>query len=165
MKSVLAKWKWLAAVLALMAAVWCCRQWQSERQVQLHQRHLLEAAQNRDFKALKALLDDSFRASGGQDKTAALQEMAEGLRYFFSLEITASETQTSLAHAEANITARLHLEGRGLAAADAIQSLVNSSKDPFQFTWRRQSWKPWDWRLVSAGHPYITSAATGDWTF
>ena len=165
MKSVFAKWKWLAAVLALSVAAWCCRQWQPERQVQLHQRHFLEAAQNRDFRKLKALLDDSFRASGGQDKTAALQQMAEGLRYFFSLEIAASETETSIDGAKAKITARLRLSGQGSAPANAIQDLVNSSKDPFQFTWQRQSWKPWDWRLVYAGHPYITSAVTGDWTF
>lgn len=159
------KWKTPAIVVLLVVTAWCVRQWQPERQVRLHQDHLLEAAGKRDLQKLKEILDDGFQTSGGQDKTAALQQLAEGLRYFFSLEISGSETQISVGPAEAIVSTRLRMNGRGVAAADAMQDLVNSSKDPFLFTWQQKSWKPWDWRLVYAGHPFITSAATGEWVF
>ncbi len=159
------KWKTTAALLALVAVAWCFWQWQPGRQVQLHQNHFLEAAQDRDFQKLKAMLDDGFHTSGGHDKTSTLQLAAEVLRQFFALEITGSETRIVQAPSGAEVTTRLRIGGRGLPAADAVQEVVNGSTEPFVFTWQRKSWKPWDWRLVYVSHSLITRAAASDWPY
>ncbi|HEY1583637.1 MAG TPA: hypothetical protein VGF73_11125 [Chthoniobacterales bacterium] len=30
---------------------------------------------------------------------------------------------------------------------------VNSLTTPFELRWRRESWKPWDWKLVEVRNP------------
>ena len=43
--------------------------------------------------------------------------------------------------------ARLGLSGR--ANAGPILEQGNAREDYFPFAWRRKSWEPWDWKLVS----------------
>ncbi len=157
------RWKPLAALLVLIALGWCAWLWQPERQVQLHQRHLLEAAQTRNWGKFKPLLAEDFRTSGNDDKAATVRMTAEVLRQFFTLEITASETKLTLEGPEAKLSTRLRISGNGMPFAEAVQEALNHSRDPFEFTWRRQSWKPWDWRLVYAGHSLIPRVWTGEW--
>jgi hypothetical protein len=37
----------------------------------------------------------------------------------------------------------------------AIQERVNSLGTPFELEWRRNSAKPWDWKLVRVGNPSL----------
>jgi len=34
-------------------------------------------------------------------------------------------------------------------------SRVAELKEPFSFTWRQVSWKPWDWKLVRVDQPEL----------
>lgn len=145
----------IALVLAVIIAMWCVRLWQPERQIRLHQRHLLEAAENRNWKKLKLLLDDDFKTPNGIDKKLALGTLAEALRPFMSVHITGTETHLDRNGRVAKTGQILRLDGMGSAFAEAIKSAVNQSNDPFEFTWERKSWKPWDWRLVRVEHPLL----------
>ncbi|MDD5348778.1 MAG: hypothetical protein PHQ12_01075 [Chthoniobacteraceae bacterium] len=145
-----------AAVLVGLGCAWL---WRPERQVRLHQRHFLNAAENRDWPKIKAILDDGFRTPYGHDKPIALALMAEGLRPFFALQIFDSETEVTVSGRDGAVRTRLRFSGTGMALAEIVQGAVNDSREPFEFTWRRQSWKPWDWRLVSASHPLMAHAS------
>lgn len=140
------------AAVVLLRCIWI---WQPERQVRLHQRHLLDAAQDRNWKKLSAFLDDGFRSSGGHDKTRALQDANEVLRPFFTLQILDSEKDVSMEPGTGRVCTVLRMEGKGMELGELIRSAVNASHEPFVFTWKRASWKPWDWRLVRAEHPLI----------
>lgn len=143
-------------IAALLAAMWCLWLWRPERQVRVHQRELLEATQNRKWSKVKALLDDDFHTRFGQDKPRVLQQAAEVLRPFFALQIVDSETVMMVAEDAGKVRTRLRLEGKGVGMAELTMRAVNQSNAPFTFSWRRVSWMPWDWRLVSADHPLMS---------
>ena len=147
------------ALIALIA-LRCIWLWQPERQVLLHQRHLLDAAQDRNWLKLNALLDDGFRTSSGIDKTTTLQLANEALRPFLALQIVDSDTEATLDGRTARVRSVLRIQGNGMALAEMVKMAVNQSKEPFTFTWKRASWKPWDWRLVGTEHPLMNRAAS-----
>ena len=148
--------------LTALVAAWCFWLWQPERQVRLHQRHLLDAAQDRKWQKLNALLDDGFRTPNGHDKTLALQQLGEVLQPFFALQIVDSETKTALDGRTGSVRTVLRINGTGLPLAEAVKTGVNQSHEPFEFIWKRNSWKPWDWRLVHTAHPLIGLAGGRD---
>lgn len=142
-------------VAVVLVALWCLWLWQPERQVRLHQRHMLDAAGKRDWAKLNAMLAADFRTPAGHDKTMALQQANEVLRQFFTLEFLDSETEITVNGQSGQVRTRLRLEGKGSPIAEMAKSLLDESKEPFVFTWKHVSWKPWDWQLVSADHPII----------
>jgi len=145
----------IGLVLAVLVVGYCLCLWQPERQVRLHQRHMLDAAQKRDWGKLNAFLDDGFRTSGGHDKITALQDLNEVLRPFFALQILDSQTVTTWDGDAGRVRTILRIDGKGLPLAEMVKSAVNESKEPFVFTWKHAGWKPWDWRLVRVEHPLI----------
>ena len=80
-----------------------------------------------------------------------MQRLRRVARYLFSLTITASDARIRVSGAGASWTARIRLEARGEAAAEI--SRINSLTTPFELSWRKQSWKPWDWKLAQARNP------------
>ncbi len=83
----------------------------------------------------------------GDDRARLLTRLRLAGRFFFDLTITASEAQTQVNPPQGSWRARIRLSGRGEAAAE-ITTRVNSLTSPFVLQWRRESWKPWDWKLV-----------------
>lgn len=152
----------------MFAAIRCFWLWQPERQVRLHQRHLLDAAAAHDWKKIDRFLAADFRDRYGHDKPWVLRESREILRQFFALTVHDSDTGVAFDPANAQktrlarVSTRLRLEGTGTPVAQYAMQAVNSAQAPFEFSWKRQSWKPWDWRLVSAGHPLLARAVDAD---
>ncbi|HWB61618.1 MAG TPA: hypothetical protein VG733_19200 [Chthoniobacteraceae bacterium] len=142
----------IAAVLVILRCVWL---WQPERQVRLHQEHLLVAAQEGNLSKLGGFMDDGFRTPTGHDKTWALQQAGMVLRQFISLKIVASDTTVAVDGDTARVRSVIRLDGNGAELAEMAKTAVNGSNDPFEFTWKHASWKPWDWRLTGVDHPLI----------
>lgn len=149
----------IAAVLLTLRCIWL---WQPARQVELHQRHLLEAAQDRKLARLAAFFDDNFRTPTGQNKTWALQQSQLVLQQFIALEIRASQTETMMNGTTARVRCLIRIEGTGTQLATMAMSAVNDSSAPFEFTWQHKSWKPWDWSLTSVDHPLLHTAGAMD---
>ena len=51
------------------------------------------------------------------------------------------------------VKARLIAKALGGPAAQELESMVARSKEPATFTWRRESWLPWSWRLTAIAYP------------
>ena len=51
--------------------------------------------------------------------------------------------------------ARLILAGRGSPLAEYAVERVARLTQPFTFTWRQRSWKPWDWVLTKMEQPEL----------
>ena len=141
----------IAAVLVLR----CLWLWQPSRQVQLHQEHFLDAAQERNWKRFSLLVSPQYSDRWHHDKTSLLNESSEVLRQFFGLTIKRDLVDRSVNADHAKVTMRLKLEGKGTAIAEIASSSINALTQPFSFEWKRQSWKPWDWVLVSADQPEL----------
>jgi len=142
----------LIALLIGAVLLWAFWFYQPERQLERAHQRLLKAVESRNWKAIREMTTDDFKA-GVYDKTEAIEVGHEVLRQFFSIKLTESDRTWRREPAQSVLSARLHMEGRGAGFADAVRSTVNRQKEPFVFTWQRMSRKPWDWKLVKAEHP------------
>ena len=70
------------------------------------------------------------------------------LRSFSLLTITAADPQVRLDPSTGNWSAKIQIDGTGGELAGEVIARVNSLTKPFELDWRRESWKPWDWKLI-----------------
>jgi hypothetical protein len=148
------KWK-ILAVAAVLIALRCLWLWQPERQVRLHEEHFLKAAQEGNWTKYYGFFDDNFRTPNGQDKVWALQMSREVLKQFIVLGIRETNTTISMEGGTGRLRTLLRIDGSGMELAEMAKRAVNESQDPFEFTWKHESWKPWDWRLTGVDHPLL----------
>ena len=135
-------------LVAFIIGLWLVRLWGAENQVRLHSEHFLQRMEKRNAAAAGGFLAPDYHDAWGDDRARLLLRLQIVVRLFSSLTITASEAQTQLNPLAASWRARIHLDGRGEAAAE-ITSRVNSLTTPFVLKWQHESWKPWDWKLIS----------------
>ena len=142
---------WAGLLVAFLICIWLVQLWSAENQVRLHSEHLVRQVERRNWSAVEDFVAADYRDDWGHDRAQLLTRLRLVGRFFFDLTITTSE-----ARAQANVPngiwkARVHMEGRGEAAAE-VTSRVNSLTTPFVFTWRRESGKAWDWKLVNVAN-------------
>jgi hypothetical protein len=140
------------AVVIILRSLWL---WQPSRQVMLHQEHLLDAAEHRNWSRFSAFIDDQYSDRWHHDKPFLVRESSEVFRQFFSLSIKRELVACVVQGGDATVTMRLKLEGAGTPIASYASSAVSELSAPFSFQWKRRSWKPWDWALVSADQPQL----------
>ncbi len=138
-------------LVAFILGLWLTQLWSAENQVRLHSEHLIHAVEKRDWAGVENFLAVDYHDTWGDDREQLLQRLRRVARYLFSLTITASDARIRVSGVGASWTARIRLEARGEAAAEI--SRINSLTTPFELSWRKQSWKPWDWKLAQARNP------------
>ena len=134
-------------LLAFILGIYLFMLWGAENQVRLHAKHLLHQVERRDWSNVGEFVAADYRDDWGDDREKLLNRLRVVGRYFFSLTITELEARAEVEGARATWQARLRIEGSGEAAAE-ISSRVNSLTTPFLLHWRRESWRPWDWKLT-----------------
>ena len=81
-----------------------------------------------------------------------LRETREVLRAFLFIEIQNDPAEPTFAGNEATVRSPVKITGQGSPVAQYVMEKVNTLRTPFYFTWRRGSWKPWDWQLMKIDH-------------
>ena len=138
----------------VLTVVWIVAGWMPAAQVGKKTTLLLRAAGDRDWKKAGRLVSDDYRDGWGQDKESALRLAAEAGRHFFALVITPSGEPVVVVDGKtATWKGGLSFGGRGTAVGEAMLSRASAFREDFVFAWRRESWKPWDWKLVSVTQP------------
>ena len=138
---------YVGLLAAFVISIWLVRLWGAEKQVRLHSEHLVHQVERRSWSAVENSVARDYRDEWGDDRARLLARLRLAGRFCFDLTITASETQTQVNPPLGTWRARIRLDGRGEGAGE-ITSRVNSLTTPFVLDWRRESWKPWDWKLV-----------------
>jgi hypothetical protein len=129
--------------------------WQPERQVRLHQRHFLEAVENRNWDRIARFTADNYSDRWGHDKTFLLTRGQEVFRHFVFLTIQTEERGLSLENGVGTVTERMKFVGNGSPLVPMITDQVNGLSQPFTFRWQARSWKPWDWQLLEVNQPQL----------
>jgi len=156
----------LGGVIILMLIVFfLMARWDSEEQLMRHQARLITAVEGRKWKKIDAMMAADFTDNAGHDKAWALREPREALRHFMTLTIAPKQPTFQVLYPKregdpmtGTVSTWLHFDGNGTPFAHIIKDTANSTSDPFLFTWRKESWKPWDWKLVSISHPLLLQA-------
>lgn len=145
----------VAAFAAVAWVLYCLWLWQPERQVLKHHEHFIKAAETRNWRRVEAFIDAGYSDRWGHDKAFVLRESREILRQFFALSIVSAVGSCDVIGHAATVSATLKMAGTGTPIAEMAKNEVNALRAPFVFEWKRQSWKPWDWKLTRVDHPQL----------
>lgn len=146
----------LRALVALLLVVgWCTWLWQPAHQVRLHQKNLLKAYERRDWPGVDGFLDAKYADRWGYDKEFVLRASKEVFSQFLTLGISSEVVNCTASGSSGQISFRVKMQGQGSPLAPMVTERVNSLHEPFACEWARQSWKPWDWKLVRMDQPEL----------
>jgi hypothetical protein len=151
----------IAGIALVACALWCLWLWQPERQVLKHNASLIRAFEKRDWNKVERLVDEKFSDRWGHDRERVIRESREILRQFFAIEIAQEDQGVVVPGETGRVEARIRIKGSGSPIAQLAMQTVNSVQTPFRFEWRRKSWKPWDWQLVSVDNPQLDLPSGG----
>ena len=121
----------------------------------------LSAVEDNDMTALGRILGDDYADGFGQNRAECLKLAASVRKQFVVCTVRREHSELVLDPSNKSAVTRafIRLGGQGPGAEVIIQA-ANSSQTPTAFRWRRNSWKPWDWRLVSIDNPDAARALT-----
>jgi len=111
--------------------------------------HLIRAVEKRDWETVKQLMAEDYRDQWGMDRETAVSLGKDAFGQFLTLMITEENRRRSISGKDAMIETRLRLTGRASMIGEMVMEKANALQNDFQFAWKRKSWKPWDWKLVS----------------
>jgi hypothetical protein len=141
-------------VVAVIWGVYLFRLWQPQRQIELHNRHLLEQIEQHDWKAMAEFIGEGYQDRWGNDRKLLLERLPQ---VFTALGKTRIESNAvAVRHEEGRgfWTAKITVSGTG-ELADYVQTRVNSLESPCEFEWQRGATWPWDWKLVAVRNPAL----------
>lgn len=136
--------------------------WQPERQVQLHTTHFLKNVERRNWDSIAAFIAPDFHDRWGHQKATALADGREVFRQFLFLTVESRVDSVSVTGHTVSARTYIRMQGNGGPFAQIITDRLNTLKEPFVLTWRRGSWKPWDWQLVELDQRELQFQA-GSW--
>jgi hypothetical protein len=151
-------WKKSALVIggvSLLAALWLCWWVQPERQIPRAQARLLSAIEKRDFAAMGAMLAGEYSDRWKQDRAAVLERSREVFGQFAMLTVEHGSRGLRAESGRWMLDEKVRIKGLGSPIATLARDTVNALHEPFVMEWRRRSWKPWDWELVSVTQPEL----------
>ena len=143
------------AVALFVGLLYLLLLWQPARQVRLHQAHFLGAMEKKDAKRLSEFIADKYSDRWGHDKEFVIRESREIFGHFIACRLQQEERYLERQGQEATVGAQIILTGTGSPIADYAKQRIGELTEPFVFRWERQSWKPWDWQLVSVNQPQL----------
>lgn len=140
------------AVAALALGLYLAWLWQPERQVRMHTTHLMSHLQSRNWARLPEFISPDFHDAWGDDRERLVARVREVFSYTRGLTITPLAPQIRVQDREGVWTATVKVDGEDSEVMTLIKGRVNSLGAPFELRWRRESAKPWDWKLIAAGN-------------
>lgn len=145
----------LLTTLAVVAVSAIAFHWSPGRQVRLHQRDLQRAVEKRNWTRVDGFVAADYSDRWGQNRALALEHLPQVFQDFLAIGILNEDVVIRADGDRRNFQARVRIVGSGGMLARMVMDHVDGLKQPFTFTWRRQSWKPWDWQLVRIDQPEI----------
>ena len=151
----------MGAAFALLGTIVCHWLWNADRQIRVHNAKLLKAVGDRNFDRVSQLLAPDYSDPWNESGDVAVERLREVIRQYFSVTLREEVMRVELKDRIGIVTARVRLDGRGTAFAESVTRRVNGLAEPFVFHWRKESWQPWDWRLVHVQNPDLSWNGSG----
>jgi hypothetical protein len=140
---------------AVIFGLYLAALWRPERQLRLHSEHLFAQIEKRNWRAVAEFIGDNYQDRWGDDRARLTERMREVFRFLPNARIETRAPQVRTENAQGYWTSQITINGGAGEFASVIQERVNSLSAPFELEWRRQSSKPWDWKLVCIRNPSL----------
>ena len=139
------------AALLLLALVLGIPWLSPARGVERAWKNVISAIEENEKETLAAYLSENYKDGFGLDREGALKLAATVRGQFVACSIRRERPELVMdVNKKAAVSrALIRLDGQGTPLANAAVQASKASRTPTEFRWRRASWKPWDWRLVS----------------
>lgn len=131
--------------------------WQPERQVRLHTSHFLKKVERRNWEAAGKMMATDYADRWEHDKQTALDNADAVFRHFLLLTIENRTDSCEVLPDRATTRTVIKITGNGGPLAQMVAERVNMLREPFVFTWRQASGKPWDWQLTGVDQPELNT--------
>ena len=149
----LRNWIYAAVVGLVVLGIYVAQLWTPERQVELHSVHLLEAVEESDWADVAEFLAESYQDDWGHDKAVLLSRLRQTLRYARGGQLAVREASVRATDDEGEWRGRISIEAEANELTAPLIGHFNAVPEPFVLKWRRESGKPWDWKLVRVSNP------------
>ena len=147
----------IVVVATLLAAVlgWAVFEFQPIRQLRKTFSAFVQTGEKRNWEKGQTFLAADYKDQWGLDREQAVLTAKELFAQFLVLGITTDPVAVSVNGNEGTVRTKPRLQGSGTPIAQMIIARANDLPGEMTFQWRKESWKPWDWKLTSASHPDI----------
>ncbi|HSJ03285.1 MAG: hypothetical protein ACAI34_02250 [Verrucomicrobium sp.] len=141
----------LAIAVAVIALGWFAWPFMQSPAKQAEVRHkaLFEKASKRDWKSASGFLAAGYEDQWGNKPSEAIELAKELLQGFLILEIKWETTELGANEDIVKVRGHARMEGNGMGVSQMVMSKVNQIHEPWVFTWKKEGWKPGDWKLSS----------------
>jgi hypothetical protein len=145
---------WILRIVAInlvVSAVWFGGPFLKSSQTQALDQHerLVALVAHRNWKQTLALMAVDYHDAWDMNREEAVSLGHEVLQGFLMLDLAWKPTSVAQEGKTATITGFIKASGTGAGFSQEVVSRLNNLREPFVFTWRKDGWKPDDWRLVS----------------
>ena len=144
-----------SAVALVVLAGFLAWNWQPEKQAGIQTAHFLQAVERRNWEKVRAYLATNYTDRWGHDQALALEAAEQVFQQFLFLKVEHEIVSQAANRATGETRARVKISGSGGALAQIAMERVNGLREPFLFSWKRQSWKPWDWQITRIEQPEL----------
>jgi hypothetical protein len=136
------------AILTVGLGIFLIWLWRPDHQVQLHSDHFIREIEGRDWDAIRNAIAADYSDDWGDNTDRLLERMREVQQFTRNIRIHPIAPNVSVEGSSGSWIAKIEIEGDDSEVLAEIKQRINPLTTPFELQWRRQSGKPWDWKLV-----------------
>lgn len=148
----------ISLVSAVISAVWFIIPFlqSAESQARHQQEKIISLAAKRNWAHLNLLFAPDYSDAWGMKRDEALNAAHEALQSFIMISFDWKLVSVVSDGKTVTISGTIHMSGSGATGSSMIVDHVNQITKPWVFVWRKDGWKPGDWRLVSIANADVT---------
>jgi hypothetical protein len=150
-------WMWFGAAAALGWIVWLLAQGLTmEAQVAKRKDRFRRALQEKDVSKAMAMVSLDYRDQWKFSRDDLHLVFRDITTQFLSLEIKFTDERVERRGRDIIYTSRARLDGQPLTPVGSMMTSFSAQhRDPFVFTWTKEGWWPWTWRLINVENPTL----------
>ncbi|MEM7146381.1 MAG: hypothetical protein AAF591_14695 [Verrucomicrobiota bacterium] len=128
--------------------------WTDEKMVAHHQEELFDRLSSKKWDRAGKLLSNQYRDQWNFSRADATLALKDVGRQFLSLHLTPADPFIEIPSSKnATYTTSINIQGHGSPIAGQVIAEAHRLKEPFTFTWQKEGWHPWSWRLTQIANP------------
>lgn len=116
---------------------------------------LIDGVAENDFKDVTSVVAPDYKDGWGLTRDEVITLAQTVRRHFITCTIARHPHKVDMSDDRHSATVKsvIRVNGTGSPVAQMIVQVSNQTQAETTFEWRRRSWKPWDWKLVSVANP------------